>query len=91
MILQWFADMFYKLLTGLLGWINLPRMDPSIIGSIDSWIATIFEYGTSLFNFFVPKIVITVGFPILIAITGFKYGYYFIMWILKKIPAVGIK
>lgn len=89
MIIQWFADMFYKIFTGLLNWINLPSL-PSDFYSIPDYVNLIIENGASILNFFLPSHVFKVCFPIFLAITGFKYGYYLVMWILKKIPAVGI-
>lgn len=89
MILQWFADMFYKLLTGLLSWIHLPAMSDDF-RNVFNYIDMIVSNGAAIVNFFIPHNIFTIGFPILIAIIGFKYGYYLVMWILKKIPAVGI-
>jgi len=91
MIVQWFADMMYKILTGLFGWINIPNFDDDIINSIYSVIDMIGQNGYALFDFIVPPVVTDVGLPILLVIVAFKYGYYFIIWILKKIPAVGIQ
>lgn len=89
MILQWFAEMIYKIMTGLLGWINLPQMSDDFRKIFD-YIDLIVSNGTSIANFFIPHNIFTVGFPILIAIIGFKYGYYLVMWILKKIPMASI-
>lgn len=90
MIVQWFADMFYKVLTALLGFINLPEMNTELVDSIFYHVDLIIENGFVLFKFFIPDYVIRVCFPAVGIILGFKYGYYFVMWILKKIPAVGI-
>lgn len=89
MIIQWFAEMIYKVLTGMLGWINLPHLPDDV----QNGVAAIFDFvydGYGLFNFFVPRNLITVGLPILLVITAFKYGYFFVMWIIKKIPVAGI-
>lgn len=91
MIVQWFAEMFYKILTSLLGWINLPHLPDDVINTINEYAALIFEGGFALFYFFVPHNIVTYGIPILLIITAFKYGYFFVMWILKKIPMVGIE
>lgn len=91
MIVQWFADMFYKILTSLLNWINLPHLPDDVINSIMEYAALILEGGFALFYFFVPHNIVTYGIPILLIITAFKYGYFFVMWILKKIPMVGIE
>lgn len=91
MIVQWFAEMFYKILTSLLDWINLPHLPDDVLSSINEMSVLISEGACSLFYFFVPHNIVTVGIPILLIITAFKYGYFFVMWILKKIPMVGIE
>lgn len=91
MIVQWFAEMFYKILTSLLNWINLPHLPDDVMYSISDVLNIISNGGFALFYFFVPNNVIKYGIPILLIITAFKYGYFFVMWILKKIPMVGIE
>lgn len=91
MIVQWFADMFYKVLTGLLGWINIPSMSDDILNSINEFVDMIVVNGTQFFVFFIPSSVRKVGIPLVLIIIAFKYGYYFIMWILKKIPMAGVE
>lgn len=90
MIIQWFADMFYKVLTGMLNWINLPNLPESLLSSILDYIDMFSETAYGLFRFFVPYNVIKVGIPIVLVVVAFNYGYYFVMWILKKIPVAGI-
>lgn len=88
MIVQWFAEMIFKILTALLDFINLPTFDFSVL--VD-YIIALFELGSNIVSFLVPDNVINVGIPILLSIISLKYGYLFIMWILHKIPMAGIK
>lgn len=90
MIIQWLAEMFYKIFTGLLSWINLPSLDPEIKSAAIEYIDMIVASGYALFNFFIPDILVKVGLPIILIVSAFKYGYYFVMWIIKKIPMAGI-
>lgn len=89
MILQWFAELFYKLFTGLLSWINLPSIE-NYLDEVQEVMDMIVNNGSAIFRYFVPSPVIKVGLVLFFAISGFKYGYYLVLWILKKIPAVGI-
>lgn len=89
MILQWFAEMFYKLFTALLSWINLPSIADNL-DDVQELFDMIVSNGAAIYRFFVPGSVISVGCVLFLSITGFKYGYYLVLWILKKIPAVGI-
>lgn len=90
MIIQWLAEMFYKIFTGLLSWINLPSLDPEIKSAAIEYIDMIVASGYALFKFFIPDILVKVGLPIILIVSAFKYGYYFVMWIIKKIPMAGI-
>lgn len=90
MIVQWFAEMFYKVITGMLGWINLPNLPGEIYESFGEFIAMIGNNGMALFYFFIPNVLSKVGIPLVLAIMSFKYGYYFVMFILKKIPGFSI-
>lgn len=90
MIIQWFAEMFFKVITGLLGWINLPHLNSSVNDGLNDYLNVIFGDGIALFNFFVPQNIYKICIPIVLVITAFKYGYFFVMWILKKIPVAGV-
>lgn len=90
MIVQWFSDMFYKIMTGLLSWVNLPEFPSDVVESISGYMTMILQNGFSIYEFFVPSMVTHICIPILIGLSLFEYGYYIVMWVLKKIPAVGI-
>lgn len=90
MILQWFAEMIYKVITGLLSWVNIPSLDESIITSITTFIDDVIGNGVAIFKLFIPSVLSRVGIPIVLIIVAFKYGYYFVMFILKKIPMASI-
>lgn len=91
MIIQWFAEMFYKVITSLLNWIHLPNIDSSVMNGVNEYVDVIFGSGISMFNFFVPQNVYKVCIPIVLVITAFKYGYFFVMWIIKKIPMASVQ
>lgn len=90
MIVQWFAELLFKLLTGLLNGIHLPNLPQDVMNTIIEFLGLFSDTSYALYRAFVPSNVIKVGLPILIAVSAFKYIYYFVMWILKKIPAFGI-
>lgn len=89
MIIQWFAEMIYKVLTSLLNWINIPLMPETVNDNINEYLTLLFQ-GGELFYYFIPTNVISFGIPLLLVIIAFKYGYYFVMWIVKKIPMAGM-
>ena len=89
MILQWFADMFYKIMTSLLDWIELPGLSDDLVNVFDE-LFNFFLMGAHLFNFFIPSSVYKVMLPIAVGLVGIKYAYFLIMWMLKKIPMAGV-
>lgn len=90
MIIQWFAEMFFKVITSLLNWINLPHLNESLFDGVNDYLNLILGDSIAMFNFFVPQNIYKICIPIVLAVTAFKYGYFFVMWILKKIPAAGV-
>lgn len=90
MIVQWFAEMFFKVITALLNWIKLPHISESFFDVINEYLNLILGDGIAIFNFFVPQNIYKVCIPIVLTITAFKYGYFFVMWILRKIPMAGV-
>lgn len=90
MILQWFCDLFYKVFSLLLGWINIPEIDLDTINSIDQVLEYILVDGGSLIGLLLPVNTCKTLLAIFIFIQAALLIYYLVMWILKKIPAVGI-
>ncbi len=90
MIVQWFAEMFFKVITSLLNWVNLPNLDSNIVDTLQEYILGFLESGLPMIQFFIPSNIYKICIPIVLVITAFKYGYFFVMWILKKIPMAGV-
>ena len=90
MIFYHVAELFYTLITGLLNGISIPQFSSSIFSYVNQFF-TVLQNGAGLFAYFMPIDVIRICFPILLVIISSEYIYYFVMWILKKIPLVGIE
>lgn len=90
MIVQWFSDMFYKIMTGLLSWVNLPHLPDNVLNYIEYYFALIMDNGLAILTFFMPMGFVKILIPLVILLSTFEYLYYIVMWVLKKIPAVGI-
>lgn len=89
MLIEKLCDLFFKVFTTLLNFINLPSMPD--LASISNYITMIIDNGAVLVNYFIPKNIFVIGLPLLIIISTFQYVYYFIMWIIHKIPAASIR
>lgn len=90
MIVQWFCDLFYLIFTTLLSWVNIPSLGEETISDVVNYIDLIVSDSLSFLFLLIPyttaKVLITLSITMYVVI----YGYYFVMWILKKVPAVGI-
>lgn len=89
MIIEMLLDMLYGIFTLLTRPINLPKFPPQA----NEYLTSFFEYltaGASILANYTPFAYIMVLFGVIIAVDiGIKL-YHFIMWILKKIPMLGI-
>lgn len=90
MILEIILNAIKSLLFLCFSWINLPSFPESLQSSLDSFLDLIFS-GINLFGFFIRPLTIQVVIPLLIIIINFDKVYKLTMFILKKIPFLGIK
>ncbi len=89
MILVWFMDLFYFVFDTLLGWINLPLFED--INAVNDVINLMVSNGAGLVKFFFNPFVFKVILTMFIALEAVDTLYWFIMWILKKIPMAGMQ
>ena len=68
----------------------IPNLPETLISAIDNFFSLLFENG-GLVSFFVPMNVVKLAIPIAIVIVNFDKIYSLIIWILKKIPVMGIE
>lgn len=89
MIIKGILDIIFGLLKVLFGWIDLPDMPEAITNVIDQVIGYIKD-GLPVIWVFFDKDVVSVVLVLVLAIVNFDKLYYFIMWLLKKLP-IGVK
>lgn len=90
MILEAILNLFKTLLYACFSWINIPNFPSELINNINSFLDLIFN-NLTLLGFFVRPITLQIAIPILIILLNFEYLYKLTMWILRKIPMLGIK
>ena len=89
MIINALLSVVRVLINLLFGWVNLPAVPDSITSVVD----TLFTYmaqGIGIVWLFVPQDLVLVLLPLVIVVHNFDHLYHLGMWILKKIPMVGI-
>lgn len=69
----------------------LPAIPEEIVEVLDWFFTTIFDYGWNAACFFLPMKYVLVLIPLAIAVDNFSHIYHLLMWVLRKIPFVGIE
>lgn len=90
MMIEAILNLFKTLLYACFSWINLPDFPSELVNTIDTFLDLIFN-NLTLLGFFVRPITLQIAIPILIILLNFEYLYKLTMWILRKIPMLGIK
>lgn len=90
MILEAILNLFKGLLFICFSWINIPNFPTELTNNIDAFLDLIFN-NLTLLGFFVRPITLQIAIPILIVLLNFDNLYKLSMWILRKIPMLGIK
>lgn len=90
MILEAILNLVSSLLQICFGWINIPSFPLELTESINSFLDLIFN-NLSLLGFFIRPTTIALVVPTLIILLNFEYVYKFTMWILRKIPFLGVE
>lgn len=89
MIIKALMDMIAAILQGLLSFIQIPSFPEEWTAAVDSFMDLLFQ-NVALVDLVIPWNVIKLGIPILIAIINMDKIYDAIMWILRKIPMLGM-
>lgn len=90
MFIETIFNAFKTLLQTLLGWINIPSAGEEFTNGI-AYFSTMLNTGKDLIDLFIPWSLVKFGLPLLIVVVNFEKVYNFIMWILRKIPMLGIE
>ena len=90
MIIQGILDLFKNVLFVVFGWISIPSFPTELTDSISSFFDLIFE-NLTLLGFFIRPSTLSIVIPMLIILLNFDNLYKLTMWILRKIPMLGIK
>lgn len=90
MIIEGILNLFITLIEGVFGWINLPQLPSSISSLIDE----LFSYlsaSVGLLAIFIDFRMVRILLPVLLIVINFDRVWKLTMFILRKIPFLGIK
>lgn len=90
MLIENVVNAFWSLLTTLLNWIQIPQLPESISGAFDQFFS-ILNSATSFAGFVLPGSILTPVLVVFLVLYALDHGYPVVMWVLRKIPFVGIE
>lgn len=91
MLVEAFFNGAISILNGILDLLDvLPDFPADLISSMNSFFALIFD-NLSLLGFFVRLDTVKLLIPLVIVVINFEDVYAFVMWILRKIPFIGVE
>ena len=85
-ILEAIRVLFFKLFS----FINLPSLGDEFSEAYE-YFESMLLTASSMIDLFIPWNLVKFGLPLVVAVMNFEHIYRFIMWILKKIPMLGIE
>lgn len=89
-ILEFLWDLFETLIHLLFGWINIPAFPQSLEDSVNNFLDLIFE-NLNLLDFFIRFETLRIIIPLFLFMINFKYIYKLVMWLIRKIPFLGME
>lgn len=90
MIINALLNAVYKIFSVLFTPISIPSFPNDAVSSVNDILTTIFDNSESIIGLFIPWAVVNILLPIVIALELALPVYHLIMWILKKIPFLGV-
>lgn len=90
MIIESLLNAIFSVFETLFSGINIPGMPEGMSEQVVSFFNNTLNYAGSLISLFVPWSQVKIFFPILIVILSSEEIYKLVMWVLRKIPMLGI-
>lgn len=90
MILQSVFDLVRSVIKAVFGWINLPDMPEAVTSIIDE-LFSLLSGSVGLMGVFLDLSMLKLLLPVLLIVINFEHVWKFTMFILRKIPFLGIE
>lgn len=93
MIIEAIFNALKTVIFSLFSWIDLPNMSDYGTGFDEAFnmFGEMLESTKGIINLFLPWGIVKFGLPILIIVLSFEHIYHFVMWVIKKLPFLGIE
>lgn len=90
MIIKLLFELVLVILNFMFGWVNFPDMPPIVTESLNIVMQAI-SMGVGFVWLIVPKELVLAVIPVIIIVENFDMMYSMVMWVIKKIPFLGMK
>lgn len=90
MIIETLLNAIFSIFEKVFSVINIPGMPDGMSDQVVGFFNDVLNYAGSLISLFVPWLQVKIFFPILIVILSSDEVYKLVMWVLRKIPMLGI-
>lgn len=90
MIIKGLFSLIIGLLEVVFGWVSFPQMPEAVDNAFQSLLGYM-EAGIGFVWLIVPRDLVLVVLPVVLVLSNFDKLYSVIMWILRKIPFLGIQ
>ena len=90
MILESVLNLFSHAIKLIFGWVNLPDLPDAVLGPI-GFLGGFMNMGMSFVVLFLDIEFVKIMIPLVIAVANFDKMYKLVMFVLRKIPFLGIK
>lgn len=90
MIIKGLFSLIISLLNIVFGWVNFPAM-PSVIDEAFTTLLSYMAAGIGFVWLIVPRELVIAVVPVILVLSNFDKLYTVVMWVLRKIPFLGIK
>lgn len=90
MIIEALLNAIFAVLNAAFSPINIPGLPDGMSAQITGFVSDMLNYAGSLISLFIPWSQVKIFFPILIVILAAEDIYKLVMWVLRKIPMLGI-
>ena len=91
MIVTSLLNVIYSILSAILSPFHVPGFDSESLANVSYVIDLIFDSCESFIGLFLPWGLIKTALGIVLIVIGLEEGYKLVMWILRKIPMLGIQ
>jgi hypothetical protein len=90
MIIEFVLDIVKDLIFAVFDFVQFPAFPETLQTGIDTMVSLVFD-NAGLITLFVRWQTVCIGIPLLILIINFEKVYDGIMWIIRKIPFLGMQ